>query len=68
MSYVLQDGQTGQYRTGRKGTLTADLQKARVFKRVVDAKNSGCGEDIVVEVHLYVVPDDMMLDAFARHG
>jgi hypothetical protein len=74
MSFVVKDPKSGLYLAGRDLHLEEDLQKARVFQRQADAKNSLKrkyqraipGE--IVEVRLYEVPDDMILDALERHG
>lgn len=40
MSYVLKCLDDGEYLSGRCLSGTSDLQEARVYRRVVDAKNS----------------------------
>jgi hypothetical protein len=40
MSFVIKDPKSGLYRAGRDLHLEEDLQKARVFQRQADAKNS----------------------------
>lgn len=55
MSYVIKTKQDG-YATGRSG-FTKDLQKARVYGRIVDAKNSGGSDATIKEVKIVEVEE-----------
>ncbi len=62
MRYIIQNSESGEYATGRgryRRGWTPNVQAARVFNRVVDAKNSsafyGCDKPVILECELAIV-------------